>query len=91
MSKFDIIEGPDDIFQTILSYLDKNSLSSSESLCRKWRQYISSRRFWMNLLEYELPNYFTVEISPRIAKSKLKAWSAKDFKWKTIGKATIDI
>jgi hypothetical protein len=85
MPAFDVIISLEDIFHSILSFLDKNSLSSSELSCRSWHEYIISKSFWKNLLEYEVPNYFTAELSTEKAKRKLIAWGSKEFKWKSIG------
>ena len=44
-------KGLDHIAETILSYLDAESLSAAEQVCREWRRVIADGMLWKKFIE----------------------------------------
>lgn len=44
-------KGLDHVAETILSYLDSESLKQAELVCREWRRVISEGMLWKKLIE----------------------------------------
>lgn len=54
--RFVLEKGLDHVAENILSYLDAESLSQAELVCKEWRRVISEGMLWKKLIERKVKN-----------------------------------